>query len=203
MPRHDPLRGDNVIITHASPNKITATSLKSAKEQFSFLEKYPGPRFAVLIGGSSKAYKMTTKNTDALVQTLSHINGSLIITCSRRTGTDNQKTLEETLRNDANYFWDGKGENPYLGLIAWADFLLVTADSASMISECCSTGKPVYMIDLEGGARRIASLHEHLISYGALKRLNDTNGAFETYDYKPLNDAQYVAQEIIKRSGLF
>jgi hypothetical protein len=203
VPRHDPLRGSNVIVTHASPNKITAELLDDAKMRFSFLEKNPSPRFAVLIGGSSKAYKITPQITEDLVQTLSHINGSLMITCSRRTGAKNRELLEYSLRNGANYFWDEKEENPYLGLLAWADFLLVTADSASMISECCTTGKPVYMIDLEGGSKRISSLHNNLIDYGALKRLNDTNGVFEPYDYEPLCDAQYVAQEIKKRSGLF
>ncbi len=203
VPRHDPLRGDNVIVTHASPNKITAALLEEAKVRFSFLEKYHGPRFAVLIGGSSKAYKMTSLITRNLAQTLSHINGSLMITCSRRTSTKNRSTLANSLRNDTNYFWDNKEENPYLGLLAWADYLLVTADSASMISECCSTGKPVYMIDLEGGAERISTLHNNLIDYGALKRLSGTNGEFAPYNYEPLNDAQYVAQEIKKRSGLF
>jgi len=203
VPRHDPLRGCNVIVTHASPNKITPALLEEAKERFSFLGEYSSPRFAVLIGGSSKAYKMTPRITHDLAQTLSRINGSLMVTCSRRTGAENKKTLRNSLRNDANYFWDGKEENPYLGLLAWADFLLVTADSASMISECCTTGKPVCMIDLEGGSKRISALHDNLINHGALRRLNDINDAFEPYDYAPLGDAQYVAQEIRKRSGLF
>ncbi len=203
VPKHDRLRGSNVVVTNASPNKITDKLLGEAKKHFSFLGKYPSPRFAVLIGGSSKAYKMTRNITLNLVQTLSHINGSLIITCSRRTGAENKKILEQSLRNDTNYFWNGKDENPYLGLLAWADFLLVTADSASMISECCTTGKPVYMIDLEGGAKRMSLLHDHLINYGALKRLGDAKSAFKGYNYQPLNDAQYVAQEIKKRSKLF
>ena len=202
VPRHDPLRGENVIVTHASPNKITSALLEDAKARFSFLKEYPSPRFAVLIGGTSKAYKMTQKNTHDLVQKLSHINGSLMVTCSRRTGDENRKMLESELRNDTNYFWDESSENPYLGLLSWADFLLVTADSASMISECCTTGKPVYMIDLEGGTKRISALHDHLIYYGALRRLSDVNGAFEPYDYEPLNDAQYVAEEIKKRCDL-
>ena len=202
VPHHDLLRGDNVIVTHATPNKVTPDLLKEAKNNFSFLEKYSSPRIAVLIGGSSKAYKMTPEVTQGLVRTLSHINGSLMITCSRRTGENNQKILEGALRNDTNYFWDGEDKNPYLGMLAWADFLLVTADSASMISECCTTGKPVYMIDLEGrGSKRISTLHNHLIDYGALKKLSSINGAFEPYQYEPLCDAQYVASEIKKRLG--
>ena len=199
VPHHDPLRGDNVIVTHAAPNKVTPELLKEAKERFSFLKNHASPRVAVLIGGSSKAYKMTPEITQGLVQTLSRINGSLMITCSRRTGETNKKILEDSLRNDTNYFWNGEDENPYLGMLAWADYLLVTADSASMISECCTTGKPVYMIELEGrGSKRISILHNHLINYGALKRLSSINGAFEPYSYERLCDAQYVAEEIKK-----
>ncbi|MFP4386240.1 MAG: mitochondrial fission ELM1 family protein [Alphaproteobacteria bacterium] len=202
VPRHDRLRGNNVIVTHASPNKITPALLSEARDKFSFLGQYPSPRFAVLIGGSSKAYKMTSKNTCDLVQSLSQIQGSLMLTCSRRTGDVNQKILEENLKNDTNYMWNGLDVNPYIGLLSWADFLLVTADSASMISECCTTGKPVYMIPLDGGSKRITSLHNHLINYGALRVLDHKNGAFEPYQYTPLNDAQFVAEEIRKRMHL-
>ncbi|MFP4098371.1 MAG: ELM1/GtrOC1 family putative glycosyltransferase, partial [Alphaproteobacteria bacterium] len=121
---------------------------------------------------------------------------------SRRTGDVNQKILEENLKNDTNYMWNGLDVNPYIGLLSWADFLLVTADSASMISECCTTGKPVYMIPLDGGSKRITSLHNHLINYGALRVLDHKNGAFEPYQYTPLNDAQFVAEEIRKRMHL-
>ena len=202
VPRHDLLRRENVIVTNASPNKITPALLENAKTQFSFLGEYSSPRFAVLIGGTSKAYKMTPEITQTLVQTLLRINGSLMITCSRRTGDDNKKMLKEAFRNDTNYFWDEREDNSYLGLLAWADFLLVTADSASMISECCTTGKPVYMIDLKGGSKRISALHNHLIDYGALRRLDSVNGAFEHYTYEPLSDAQYVAREIKMRCNL-
>lgn len=202
VPQHDPLRAENVIVTHASPNKITPALLEQARKDFSFLEKYPSPRFAVLIGGSSKAYKMTRRITEHLVRDLLCIDGSLMLTCSRRTGEENKTFLEGALRNDTNYFWDEQGANPYLGLLAWADFLLVTADSASMISECCTTGKPVYMIDQDGGSKRITALHNHLIDYGALKRFSDTKEGFMSYSYPPLNDAGFVAKEIKKHLKL-
>lgn len=65
-----------------------------------------------------------------------------------------------------------------------------------MISESCTTGKPVYMIDLDGGAKRISQLHQNLIEYGALRKFE---GQLETFSYKPLNDSQMVAEEIKKR----
>ena len=200
VPEHDPMRADNVIVTQASPNKITPGLLKQAKEHFPEFGDFPSPRVAVLIGGSSKAYTLTPEITNNLVQTLLRIKTSLMITCSRRTGENNNKILENGLGNDTNYFWDGSGDNPYIGFLAWADYIMVTADSASMISESCTTGKPVYMIDLEGGAKRISKLHDNLISHGALRKFD---GAFEPYTYSPLNDAQIIAQEIKKISKLF
>ncbi len=196
VPEHDPMRGDNVIVTKASPNKVTKELLIKAKKDFPDLKELKIPRIAVLIGGSSKAYNMTHEITSKLAKQLKNIDGSLMLTCSRRTGAENQMILQNDLDNGSNYFWNGQGNNPYLGFLAWADYILVTADSASMISESCTTGKPVYMIDLEGGSKRITKLHNNLIKHGALRKFN---GSLENYSYEPLNDAVLIANEIKKR----
>jgi len=203
VPAHDPTRGDNVIVTTAAPNKVTQNTLDTAKKNFSKFEKLTGPRIAVLIGGSSKAYTMTAKNIQSLAAQLKAIEGSLMITTSRRTGLENKNILQDTLGGAGHYFWDGTGENPYLGLLAWADFILVTADSASMLSEACTTGKPVYMIPLDsltkGGHPRIDKLHENLRQSGGLKNFE---GQLEQWSYEPLDDAALVAHEIRKRMKL-
>ncbi|MGH1375854.1 MAG: mitochondrial fission ELM1 family protein [Alphaproteobacteria bacterium] len=200
VPEHDPLRGDNVIVTQGSPNKITLDKINDAKNTFAHLGSLPSPRVAVLIGGSSKAYTMSEAITRKLANDLKSINASLMLTCSRRTGQRNKEILETELASDTNYIWNGQGDNPYMGFLGWADFILVTADSASMISESCTTGKPVYIIPLDGGARRITKLHNNLIKAGALRVFD---GHLEEYEYEPLNDAKKVAQEINKRFGGF
>lgn len=198
VPEHDPLRGSNVIVTKASPNKITDEIINSAKNDFHEFGDMPSPRVAVLIGGNSKAYNMTRDITEKLAQDLSQLDASLMVTCSRRTGAENQAILEDKLKTEGNYFWDGSGKNPYMAMLGWADYILVTADSASMISESCTTGKPTYMIGLEGGAKRISKLHDNLIRHGVLRRFE---GRLEPFTYEPLNDAQMVAEEIKKRFG--
>lgn len=195
VPKHDPLRGHNVLVTQASPNRINETHLKVARDAFPDFRKLPSPRIAVLIGGSSQAYNMSKTNTTDLIKKLEQIDGSLMITCSRRTGIENERLLRDALDHEPNFFWNGNGENPYIAMLSWADYILVTADSASMISDACTTGKPVFMIDLEGGGKRINSLHENLINAGILKRFT---GSIEHYTYEPLNDAELVAKEIQK-----
>ncbi|MGH1403416.1 MAG: mitochondrial fission ELM1 family protein [Alphaproteobacteria bacterium] len=200
VPEHDPTRGDNVIVTRASPNKIASDLLHSAKQSFPLFENISSPRIAVLIGGKSKAYDMGEKTCTRIIEQLSALEGNLMITCSRRTGEENYKRFRDALDTPENFFWDGTGDNPYLGLLSWADYILVTADSASMISESCTTGKPVYMINLDGGATRIQNLHTNLIRDGVLKVFD---GIIEPYSYEPLNDAQFVANEVKKHYEAF
>ncbi len=195
LPAHDPTRGDNVLVTTGAANRITPERLAAERRAWekTFL-RLPNPRVAVLIGGNSKAYKMTPAITRNLATQLKELDASLMITTSRRTGKENEAILKDTLRDKQNtFFWDGSGDNPYFGMLAWADFILVTNDSASMLSEAATTGKPVYMIPLEGHSKRFDILHKNLIEKGCIRRFD---GKLERWDYEPLNDAALIAQKI-------
>ncbi|MDP7141692.1 MAG: mitochondrial fission ELM1 family protein [Alphaproteobacteria bacterium] len=199
VPEHDPTRGPNVLVTDAAPNKIDTKMLDDAKEQFeSRFALLPTPRIAVMIGGNSKAYTMDENVTHTLCDDLIRLaddGNGIMITASRRTGEDNEKILQERLSHPNIVFWDGTGDNPYLAMLAWADYILVTADSVSMISEAASTGTPVFMIPLYGGAPRISKFHNHMIETGRLKIFE---GQVFHYDYTPLDDAKKVAAVILK-----
>lgn len=200
VPAHDPTRGGNVIVTSAAPNRVRPERLEDAKFEFErTLSSLPQPRVAVLIGGNSKAYSLTRELTEKLAADLGKLarkGFGLMVTASRRTGTENQKILQKALTHENVYFWNGAGANPYFGLLAWADFILVTADSVSMISEAATTGKPVYMIPLDGGAQRLNAFHDNLLQQGIIRRFD---GKLTPYDYKPLDDAGLIAAEIKKR----
>ncbi|MDH5723789.1 MAG: mitochondrial fission ELM1 family protein, partial [Alphaproteobacteria bacterium] len=157
-------------------------------------------RVAVLIGGKSKAYDMPESITKQLIKQLQNLDASLMVTCSRRTGQANTKLINQSLQSPNNFIWDGAGQNPYHAILAYADYILVTADSTSMISESCSTGKPVYMIDLPGGSKRISRFHNALLDHGCIRKFE---GSLENFSYEPLNDAKKVAEEIKKRYSLF
>jgi mitochondrial fission protein ELM1 len=197
VPAHDPARGPNVVVTTASPNRVTPARLEAAREQFAFLESLPRPRVAVLIGGNSKAHRITPAIMEKLCADLKTLGAGLMITASRRTGPKNLHILKDQFSGDRNaYLWDGTGENPYFGLLAWADTLLVTSDSVSMLSEAATTGKPVYMVPLEGGARRLDAFHQTLKDKGIMRVFD---GQLEHWVYPPLRDAQLVAEAIKAR----
>ena len=46
--------------------------------------------------------------------------------------------------------WGDAGANPYAGMLAWADAVVVTGDSVSMLSEALATSVPVFIADPGG-----------------------------------------------------
>lgn len=198
--QHDPVRGKNVLVTKANLHRMTPEKLAEGKKRFEKeLEHIPHPRIAVLIGGTSKAHTMTPENTRALAHQLAqltfHGNAGLLVTASRRTGAENEKFLREQLNNPETYFWDGKGDNPYFGFLALADYIVVTEDSVSMTSEALATGKPVYIATLEGGAKRLNAFHKMLQEQGYTRPFT---GLLEQWSYTPPDDTKVVAAQILK-----
>ncbi len=196
VPEHDPTRSDNVFVSVATPNRITAEKCETAKAEFAHLfQNMSSPRIAILIGGSTKRHIFTAAENSALIDKLKKIP-NLMITTSRRTGDENTNTIKETLNTSGNFIWDGKTPNPYMGMLAWADVILVTADSTSMISEAATTGKPVYVLPMEGLTKRQIQLVENLKNYGAVREFD---GKIENWTYPPLSDSSKIAAEILKK----
>jgi len=116
----------------------------------------PGPRTAVILGGNSGPYTLGAENARAIAQQVESCarqrGGSLMISTSARTDPAVIDVFErETTLPKVLYRWrPDDAENPYFGMLALCDDLVVTADSISMLSEACATGKPVWMAPLGG-----------------------------------------------------
>jgi mitochondrial fission protein ELM1 len=194
-PEHDGLVGPNVYPSKGALHKLTREALNMAAQHFrGSFSAIRRPFVAVLIGGKSKAYDLTPSRMRELATQLKSLvtdhGAGMVITTSRRTGTDNEVILREVLAGTDAIVWDGTGENPYLAMLAMADIIVVTEDSASMVSEACYTGKPVYVAKLEGGSRRFGTLHRSLEEAGFTRPFT---GALETWSYEPLDENQRIA----------
>ena len=84
-------------------------------------------------------------------------------------------------------------------MLAWADYILVTADSVSMLSDAATTGKPVYIIPMDGGSKRFDKFHENLLKHGIIRRFD---GILEKWSYEPLQDSARIAAEILRLMAL-
>jgi hypothetical protein len=201
VPRHDKLRGDNVMVTRGALHRVTPAILADAAERFGpRLAHLPHPRIAVLIGGDNGVYRLTPTIMGDVAERLANLTRShgagLMVTPSRRTGADNEAILRARLSSLPAEVWDGTGENPYFAYLGLADAVVVTCDSVSMTSEACSTGKPVYVIELEGGSPKFRAFHDGLYQDGITRPFD---GSLEQWSYAPLNETEVVADEVRRR----
>jgi uncharacterized protein len=191
VPEHDCLRGPRVVVTQGAVHRVTAVRLAAERCRLPGLAALPRPILAVLIGGSNKAYRLTLRRVgeiaEAVAAVLRESGGSALVTPSRRTGATGLTLLQQRLTGLSAEIWDGAGENPYFAYLALADAFLVTADSVSMISEAAATGKPVHILDLDGGNAKFARFHQIMQSAGITRPFA---GKIESWDYPVPDDTE-------------
>lgn len=207
VPRHDAIaNGPNIFQITGAPHRVTPERLQSARQDWQQrLGELPGPRIALIVGGSTKRRKFTEAMARQLGAAASKMataaGGSLMVTTSRRSD-DTADALISKIQAPAQIFkWGEEGENPYLGYLAMADGVIVTGDSVSMCSEAAATTGPVWIF-----APKKLTVHKHGILHGQLydagmaKPFEDDT-MFETWTHPPLNAAFDIAAEIKKRLG--
>jgi len=163
--KHDALTGSNVIQTKTALHKLTHDKLAQEKAIWSpiwdeqFKEHGQSPVLAILLGGKNKKFGFNQEKLDHLVKLIqtarSKQDANILITPSGRTEPFVITALNTQFKNDPNiWIWDQSNNNPYHGILAYADHIMVTADSVSMISEALYTSKPVHILPLSGTSRR-------------------------------------------------
>jgi mitochondrial fission protein ELM1 len=146
--RHDaPAPAPNLMPILGATHRISPARLAAARVEWAELGTLPGPRVALLVGGRVRGEGLDMATAAALVPAARrHFPGAtLMATTSRRTGAAAGARVAADLQGLPHrlFRWGDAGPNPYAGFLAWADAVVVTADSVSMLSEACATGVPV------------------------------------------------------------
>jgi hypothetical protein len=190
----------NLLPLNAAPAKV----LESAGTQWrGRLEHLPRPWIAVLVGGNTSSYRLdaftATKLGQFTSRTARETGGSLLISSSPRTPPDAADALSAAVQGPAYvYRWQpNKDENPYLAYLALADRFIVTADSASMLAEACSTGRPV---ELFGWTRPRRQPKRLLRAFAGSQRLEEALIGWGIV--KPKRDLQALHRELMGRGLL-
>lgn len=180
VPEHDevPARS-GVIRTLGAAHRLQRRSLLAAAEALEpRISLLPKPRVACLVGGTSRHAEFTPEDARRLVQEAGRLaeerGGSLLVSTSRRTGPACEQAIEQAGAPVPLwlYKFGAGGENPYLGLLGSADAVVVTADSASMCTEACAVGVPVFLFRPRAGtAAKLAQLQARLEALGHLRPL--------------------------------
>ncbi len=203
-PAHDGLVGENVLPILGAPGRVTPARLeKQAAKWRASVSNLPRPLVAVLIGGTSHAYDFNEQAAGDLCDKLTALreaaNCGLAITASRRTGAANARILRTRLKGEGIWFWDEEGENPYYGMLALADHIVVTSDSTNMVTEAAGTGAPIHVAHLPGGSKKFRRFHRAMETRGFTRPFD---GTLSSWTYEPLNEAARIAPRIRALAGL-
>ncbi|KAL2503048.1 Mitochondrial fission protein ELM1 [Forsythia ovata] len=194
----------HVVLTVGAIHQADSVTLRSAASSWhDELSPLPKPLLVVSIGGPTSRCSYGANFAKQLAASLHNVLptcGSLRISFSRRT----PKTVSDILVSEfANhpkvYIWNGEDPNPHMGHLAWADAFVITADSVSMLSEACSTGKPVYVFGAELCTWKFADFLKSLQDRGAVRPFTGQENITESWHYSPLNDIKEAADEVIKK----
>ncbi|KAG2262978.1 hypothetical protein Bca52824_070057 [Brassica carinata] len=200
-PREPP--GRNVFLTTGALHNLDSSTLRNAalewKDEFDSLSK---PLVVVNIGGPTRncLYGVDlAKELCGMLHSILWSCGSLKISFSRRTPKNVKEIITRELSSNSKvYIWDGKDPNPHLGHLALADAFIITADSISMLSEACTTGKPVYVVGAERCTWKFSDFQKTLRERGAVRPLTGKEDMVETWSYTALNDNAEAAKRVVQ-----
>lgn len=202
--RHDELTGPNVFVTRTALHRVTRARLAAEAEIWrDRLAGLQRPLVSVLLGGNNGRYTLDTQVGGRLAADLAAMarrdGVGIAVTPSRRTDPAVTSLMRDALAPVGGWVWDFTGDNPYFGMLALADLIVVTQDSVSMISEASATAAPVMFAPLPGKSRRQRLFIDTMI---AEDRIRPFEGKFSLWPVVPLNDTPAAAAEMCRRLGL-
>lgn len=204
-PEHDSLRGDNVLNLIGSLNPVDEDWLAQARRQYPGLGELASPRTAVLLGGPTRLANFNRGALEVLLAklefSLQRDGGRLMICGSRRTPREWAPLLRERYLADGHRVWmdESDGGNFYAGALAWADRIVVSPDSANMISEACATGLPVFIAEPGRARGRLRRFLDSLLARGRVRPLERDSLPF---DALPLRETPRIAALVRERLSL-
>jgi hypothetical protein len=123
-------------------------------------------------------------------------SASFFVTPSRRTSPATLDAVRTALGSSDTFIWDGTGENPYLAMLANADQIIVTADSANMVGEALSAGVPVHVFFPSGGTPKFRRFLDALKDAALIREFD---GDLTAFPARPVDATPGIAAEIARR----
>ena len=125
-------------------------------------------------------------------------NANLFLVASQRCPDTVLKYLQTALPPDHCMIATNDQPNPYPGILAIADAVIVTSDSVNMASEAASTGKPVLIAYWQAETGRIAKFHQTMQDSSHTAPLSQL---LPTGQFVPLDESAMLRKQISARLG--
>ena len=199
-PKHDEIKGKNVISTRGAIHYLTLEEINQNKNYLGSNIDRNKDILALIMGGPNKYYQYTKKNIQKIFSLISENvrkkNMQLIVIPSMRTPIATIELAKNHFGSE-HLVVDNVDKKAYLSALSLSNFIVVTCDSSSMISESALTGKPIYVAQISASKNdyRFQSFRK---LFKELNIIRDLDGNIENWNYKPLDETNRVASEIKK-----
>ncbi|MDA9698769.1 mitochondrial fission ELM1 family protein [Candidatus Pelagibacter sp.] len=200
VPQHDSLNGNNVITSIGAIHYLKQDELDQ-NENYLKNKINKEKIISLIIGGPNKYYNYNDKSIGeifAKIQKNFIDNGyQLIVIPSMR-------TPQKIINKATNYFDKNQviinnvDKKAYLSSLKLADYIVVTCDSTSMISEAAITGKPIYVAQMTP-IKKNYRFEKFFNLFRSLNIIRNLEGSVEKWNYEKLNETDKVSNHIKKK----
>ena len=198
-PEHDGITGENVINTKGAIHYLTKEEILTNKNYLdSFIKKDQRKIITLIIGGPTKYYDYSDENIEKIFNNLKTLvekkEYQLVIIPSMRT----PKSIIEKAKlffGERHTVIENVDKKAYLSALAISEYIVVTCDSSSMISEAALTGKPIYIANIEPkkNDNRFQKFRNLFKELNITRNLGED---LENWNYEKLDETNRVAKII-------
>ncbi len=197
IPEHDGLNGKNVITSkgaiHYLRNEELDKSVNYLKPQIK-KEKI----VTLIVGGPTKHYNY---DENVINQIFLKINRNFIRKGFQLIFIPSMRTPQKTIDLAKNFFDKDQiiitkvDKKAYLSSLKLSDYIIVTCDSTSMISESAITGKPIYVAQMPS-TKRNERFSKFFELFKSLNIIRDLDNSVEKWNYDKLNETDRISSYI-------
>ena len=206
-PEHDNLKAENIINTTGAIHYLTKKEILDNSQYLQIESDKRRELVAFIIGGPNKYYKYSEKQIHELfnkVKTLFTPDKFKIIVIPSYRTTENILKMAFNTFNVDHHVVKTIDKKAYLSALAISNYIVVTCDSTSMISEAAITGKPVYIAMMKSlkPTGRFKKFYSQLSDLGITRELEDR---IESWSYNSLNEVSRIAPIVkakMKNNGI-
>ena len=200
IPEHDGLNGKNVLNSKGAIHYLRKEELD---QNINYLKSKINKEKVVtlIVGGPNRYYNYKEKN---IKEIYNKINENFINKGFQLIFIPSMRTPKRIIDLAKSYFDNNQiiiteiDKKAYLSSLKLSDYIVVTCDSTSMISESAITGKPIYVAQMPSikANKRFEKFFELFKSLNIIK---DLGYSIENWNYEKLNETDRISRYIKKQ----
>ena len=200
VPQHDSLNGNNVITSIGAIHYLKQDELDQNENYLK--DKINKEKIiSLIIGGPNKYYDYNDKSIGEI---FTKIQKNFIDNDYQLIVIPSMRTPQKIIDKAANYFDKNQviinniDKKAYLSSLKLADYIVVTCDSTSMISEAAITGKPIYVAQMTP-IKKNYRFEKFFNLFRSMNIIRNLESSVEKWNYEKLNETDKVSEHIKKK----